>query len=316
MTTSDDRGSGGFKLGMFLNELQMPFDEALATAAEIGAECVWFDHMRDGPELVDLTPAETDDIGRRVESHGLEISLLSPRSPFKFIHLTELDSDAPEDAPSVKKEMDDVVQTMKLANRLGVRDVLIYTFAWPGEYSADKPTWPMRWLTRGGVIAEVDMDKLARIFSRVAEHGEEHDVNVVLSMMPWNYTNTTSNFRQIAERVGSSRIKVMWGAADNFNCGEFDVATTGFNNVRPYLNSLHLKDVHVVDGFNLDFEYRPLGDGDVDYVTIFRSLREHGCNVVLAAATHFVPPSGSRKEAMTINYAKLKALLKAASEAS
>jgi sugar phosphate isomerase/epimerase len=316
MMTSDGQGGGGFKLGMFLNELQMPFDEALATAAEIGAEYVWFDHIRDGPELVDLTPAETDDLGKRVESHGLKISLLSPRSPFKFIHLTELDSDAPEDAPSVKKEMDDVVQTMKLANRLGVRDVLIYTFAWPGEYSADKPTWPMRWLTRGGVIAEVDMDKLVRIFSRVAEHGEEHDVNVVLSMMPWNYTNTTANFRQIAERVGSSRIKVMWGAADNFNCGEFDVATAGFNNVRPYLNSLHLKDVHVVDGFNLDFEYRPLGDGDIDYVTIFRSLKQHDCDVVLAAATHFVPPSGSRKEAMTINYAKLKALLNTASEAS
>ena len=50
-------------------------------------------------------------LGRRVKSHGLQISLLSPRSPFKFIHLTDLDSDAPEDAPSVqKKEMDDVVQ--------------------------------------------------------------------------------------------------------------------------------------------------------------------------------------------------------------
>ena len=313
MTASGD--NGGFKLGMFLNELRMPFDEALAAAAEIGAEYVWFDNLMGGPELVDLTPAEADDIGRRVESHGLKISLLSPRNPFKFIHLTELDSDAPEDAPSVQKEMDDVVKTMKLANRLGVRDVLIYTFAWPGEYSADKPTWPMRWLTRGGVIAEVDMEKLVRVFSAVAEHGEEHDVNVVLSMMPWNYTNTTSNFRQIAERVGSSRIKLMWGPADNFNCGEFDVATAGFNNVRPYLNSLHLKDLHVRDGFNLDFEYRPLGEGDIDYVTIFRSLKEHGCDVVLAVATHFAPPSGSKKEAMAINYGKLKDLLKAADEA-
>lgn len=307
-------GNSGFKLGMFLNELRAPFDEALAAAAEIGAEYVWFDNLMGGPELVDLTPAEADDIGRRVESHGLKISLLSPRSPFKFIHLTELDSDAPESAPSVQKEMDDVVRTMKLANRLGVRDVLIYTFAWPGEYSADKPTWPMRWLTRGGVIAEVDMEKLVRIFSIVAKHGDEHDVNVVLSMMPWNYTNTTSNFRQIAERVGSSRIKLMWGPADNFNCGEFDVATAGFNNARPYLNSLHLKDLHVRDGFNLDFEYRPLGEGDIDYVTIFRSLKEHGCDVVLAVATHFTPPSGSKKEAMAINYGKLKDLLKAAGE--
>ena len=316
MMSADSRNSHGFKLGMFLNELKLPFDEALAAASEIGAEYVWFDHIMDGPQLTEMTPAEIDDMGRRVESHGLKISLLSPQSPFKFTHLTELDSDAPESAPIVQKEMDDVVKTMEMANRLGVRDVLIYTFAWPGEYSSDKPTWPMRWLTRGGVIADGDMNKLVRIFSRVAEHGERLDVNVVLAMMPWNYTNTTSNFRQIAERVGSSRIKLMWGPADNFNCGELDVATAGFTNVRPYLNALHLKDLHVTDGYTLDFEYRPLGDGDIDFVTIFRSLKMHDCDVVLAVATHFVPPSGSRKEAMTTNYAKLKRLLKAATDGS
>jgi sugar phosphate isomerase/epimerase len=108
----------------------------------------------------------------------------------------------------------------------------------------------------------------------------------------------------------------MWGPADNFNCGELDVATAGFTNVRPYLNTLHLKDLHVTDGYNLDFEYRPLGDGEIDFVTIFRSLTEHDCDVVLSVATHFVPPSGSRKEAMTINYAKLNHLLNTANEAS
>ena len=48
------------------------------------------------------------------------------------------------------------------------------------------------------------------------------------SMMPWNYTNTTGNFRRLAERLGSDRIKVMWGPADNYNCGEWDAVTTGF----------------------------------------------------------------------------------------
>ena len=45
------RGEGGpmsdsrFKLSMFLHELELPFDQALATAKEIGAEYVWFDRM-------------------------------------------------------------------------------------------------------------------------------------------------------------------------------------------------------------------------------------------------------------------------------
>ena len=63
------------------------------------------------------------------------------------------------------------------------------------------------------------------------------------------------------------------------------------------------------DGLHLDFEYRPLGEGDVDYMTVLRNLREHRCDVVLAAATHFLPESGSRVEAMRINFANLKSLI-------
>ena len=150
----------------------------------------------------------------------------------------------------------------------------------------------------------------------LAEQAERHGVDIALLMMQWNYTNTTEHLCRIFEAVGSARLKAIWCPADNFNCGELDVATAGFTNVRPYLNTLHLKDLHVTDGYNLDFEYRPLGDGEIDFVSIFRSLTEHDCDVVLSVATHFVPPSGSRKEAMTINYAKLNHLLNTANEAS
>ena len=70
-----------------------------------------------------------------------------------------------------------------------------------------------------------------------------------------------------------------------------------------------MNNLHVIDGIHLNFEYRSLGDGDVDYLTILRKLREHRCDAVLAAATHLTPPSGSAEEAMRINHANLKALI-------
>ena len=109
-------------------------------------------------------------------------------------------------------------------------------------------------------------------------------------MMPWNYTNTTGNFHQLTEQVGSQRIKVMWGPADNMNSGEWDTTTAGFQNVRPFLHGLHLKDLHVEDGLRLKFQYRPLGEGDVDYLTILRSLRVHRSEAILSVSTHFLPP--------------------------
>ena len=54
---------------------------------------------------------------------------------------------------------------MEIASRLSVDAVLAYSFTWPGEYTSQKPTWPMRWLTRDGVIAHADMEKLVTAFS-------------------------------------------------------------------------------------------------------------------------------------------------------
>ena len=303
-----------FKLGMFLNELGQPFDQGLATAKEIGAQYVWFDRLPDEPPIAELSDAEVDRLAERVSRHGLELFLIAAGSPFKFIHISELDPATMTDDPAFRADFDALVRSMQIAARLGVGAVLCYSFAWPGEYTGDKPTWPMRWLTRGGVIAESDLEKLIKAYSLVLEQADRYGVDVVLSMMPWNYTNTTANFRLLADRLGSSRIRVMWGPADNLNCGEADVATAGFINVKPHLHCLHLKDLHVKDGFHRDFEYRPLGEGDVDFLTVLRSLRNHRCDVVLASATHFRPPSDSRVEAMQINYAKLRSLISRAED--
>ena len=301
-----------FKLGMYLPELGLPFDEALPKAAEIGVQYIWhnFGGGRDGEKsLVEMSDAEVDEMAARVKAHGLELFLICSGPHFKQIHLTDLELDTLQDHPEFRRDFDALVRCMEVARHLGIGAVNPFTFAWPGEYVAGKPTWPMRWLTRGGVIAQVDMDKLVKAFSMVAEKAEDYEVDVALSMMCWNYTNTTLNFRRVVEAVGSKRLKVMWGPADNTNCGEADVATAGFLNVRPYLYGLHLKDLRVNDGISLDFDYCPIGEGDVDYPTVLRNLRDHNCDVFLSLSTHFVPESGSREEAMRINYANLKGLI-------
>lgn len=298
-----------FKMGMYLPELALPFDKALATAKDIGAEYVWFPRLRDETPIAEMSDSEIDRMAARVTSQGLKLHLLAAENTFKKIHLADLDLQTMQDHPEFRRDFNNLVRAMQIASRLGVDTVNTFTFAWPGEYGAGKPTWPMRWLTRGGVIAEVDMEKLVKAFSLVLEQAERYDVNVALSMMPWNYTNTTGNFRRLAQRIGSPRIKVMWGPADNLNCGESDAATSGFINVRPYLHGLHLKDIHLIDGERCDVEYRPIGSGDVDYRTILRQLRDRQCSPVLAVATHFLPASNSAEEAMRVNYANLKQLI-------
>ena len=58
----------------------------------------------------------------------------------------------------------------------------------------------MKWLTRGGVIAEVDMRKLVAAFTLVLEQADKYGVDVVLGMRPFHYMSSTRNFRRLAER--------------------------------------------------------------------------------------------------------------------
>ena len=57
-----------FKLSIFLHELQLPFDQALATAKEIGAEYVWFDRIDDETPLAEMSDREAERMAARVSS--------------------------------------------------------------------------------------------------------------------------------------------------------------------------------------------------------------------------------------------------------
>ncbi len=301
-----------FKLAMYLMEPSLPFEEGLDFAAELGIESLWYLRRGDLPgdkPLMEMSTAEIDEMAAAIEQRGLKLFLLLPNNHFKEIYLCDLELDSMEEHPGFKKNIAELERSMEISNHLGLDAVNVFSFLWPGELP-DKVTWPMRWMTRGGIIADSEMDKLTKAFSIVADMADRHDLDVAVSMMCWNYTNTTGNFRRVAERVGSPRIKAMWGPADNTNCGELDVATAGFTNMRPYIYGVHLKDLRVNDGLKLDFDYCPIGEGDVDYLTILRNLRDNNLDVYLSVATHFTPPSGSTTEAMRTNVANIKKLVR------
>ena len=297
-----------FKLGMDLQMTGLPLQKALALAEELGAKYGWFGDLHWA--VNEVTNATIDGIGELASRHGVKLFLIGAGGAFSKIHLTDLEIEKITEQPIFQQDFNRLIQTMQAAKRLGVDSVLVYSFAWPGEYSAGKPTWPMRWLTRGGVIANIDMDKLLKVFSLVIEEAEKYDINIVLGNLPWHYTNTTTHCRQLIENLNSKRIRVMWHPSDNLTSGELDSATAGFMNIRPFLHSLHAKDLRVIDGLNLNFEYCPIGEGDVDYITVLRNLRDHRIDAVFAVATHFTLPNSDGADTMRINFANIKPLMK------
>ena len=260
-----------FKVGMCL-QAGMPFTHAVSLARELGAKYGWFDIDF---AVEGVGEGGVDGVGELLARNGIEPFLIG-NDVFSRLYLADLDVDRPMDHPGFRRDLDRLVEAMEGAARLGAGAVITHAFLWPGNWSV----WPMRWLSRGGVIAEIDMKRLVRVYEIVLERAERYNVDVVVGNLPWGYTASTENFRLLAERIGSRRLKFMWHPSDNLTCGEWDSATAGFRNIRPYLHSLHVKDLHVrpTDGIhrqNKDTDYRPIGEGDVDYPTILRSDARH-----------------------------------------
>ena len=303
-------GTYDFKLGIYLSELQLPFEESLAVARDLGVRYVWGGDHRDNLPLFRLPDAEIDDSARLVDSYGCQFFFTDGGGLFKTVHLAELVPGKMLDHVQFKEHYDSLTRSMEVASRLGIGAVACSSFAWPGEYTAGKPTWPMRWATGGGIVSEAELRGLVEVFRRVLEAAEKHDVDVLVNQRPFHYTNTTAHFLELAERVGSGRLKAFWGPADNVLSGEREVPTRGYERLRAYLAAVHLKDVQVHDGARGEYAWKPIGDGEVGYSTLFRRLVEEDSDAVLVCATHFLPPGGgSTAEALAINHERVTSLL-------
>ena len=294
--------SYAFKMGMFFDETGLPFEEAARLAQELGARYAEYFLPPD-----QLTEQHAAHCRRILDDAGLQTHAMGSRSPspFKQIHIDQIELADLATHAEFTYHLDLVRRSMEFAKVVGSPNVLVSGFSWPGEFHGDtrvSPTWPMRYATGGGIIPPTELDKLTKAFTIVAELADRQDVDVAVSVHPWEYANTSRNYRRIAERVGSPRLKAKWGPGDAFNCGERDTITTGYQNLKPYLTSLHLKDLRVIDGPALEFEYCAVGTGDPDYAALFRTFARDRTDIVIAVATHFTPPGGTQVDAMRINY--------------
>ena len=295
-------GNYKFKMGMFLSESGLPFEQAAELAQELGA-----DYAEISVESDDLTEAHAAHCQQVLDATGLKVHAVSlGPPPFKQIHIDQIELGDLATHPEFARDLDIVRRGIDFAKILGSPNVLVHGFAWPGEYQGGKkvsPTWRQRYASRGGEIPPAELDKLAKGFGMAADLAEREDIDIGIGMMPWNYTNTSGNFRRIMERVGSPRLKCKWGPADNYNSGELDTVTTGYQNLKPYLTSLHLKDLNVQDGPGLKFKYGPIGSGDIGYAALFRTFARDHTDIVIAVACHFQLPGDTRPNTMRHNYA-------------
>ena len=240
-----------FKMGMYLGELQQPFEQSLATARDLGAHYVWCGTHSNNRSLYELADDEIDQAAEQVAAHGLEFFLIDGAGLFKTVHLAELEPGKMLEHDQFKEHFTKLERAMEVSARSGDRCGRLQQLRLAGRvhrrqaHLADAPGQRAAASSPTG-----DMEKLVEAFSLFADIAEKYDVDIAFLMMQWNYGNTSRNFRRIVEAVGSRRFKALWCPADNYNCGEVDNATAGFEKPaplparRPRQGSPHHKRLH------------------------------------------------------------------------
>ena len=300
------------KLAVWLDELVMSFDEGLAVVKELGVDYVWFAELKEETPIGSMSDVEVDKMASRIDHHGLKLYQICANHPLHDIELIDLTPGKAFEHPQLLHDFEVLVRSMKIAARIGVEAVLAYGLSWPGEWRqkwSKSPTWPMRWATQGGIISDSNLDSLVEVFQPIIEQAEKYEVDLVLGMRPFHFLNTSEHFCELAQRLDSRRLRAMWAPADCFLSGEKDIHGAGFERMSTYLHGLHLKDVVVLNGPQCKYEWKPLGEGQVDYPSIIHRLCKHDTTLYLGVATHFHLPGVSRVEAMRSNIAKTRCML-------
>jgi len=241
--------------------------------------------------LFDLTKAAEsksycDDIKGQAAENGIEITDLSTHLQGQLVAVHPA-YDAPFDNfadpsvrgnPKARQEwaVDQVMKSITASRNLGIDRTVSFSgaLAWPYMYP-----WPQR---PAGLV-ETAFDELAKRWRPILDHAEEHGVDVCYEIHPGEDLHDGDTFEMFLERVDNhARCNMLYDPSHYvLQCLDY------IDNIDIYaerIRMFHVKDAEfnptgrkgVYGGFqsweNRAGRFRSLGDGQVDFATIFSKM--------------------------------------------
>lgn len=241
-----DRGASRFQLGaMTLPYLRWSLDRALEGISRAGFRYVGIrPGHADGP-LLPERPAAADHraLRERLERHGLTPLLM-------FAHRGTSDS-----ADSLRRDVDTIAE-------LGIPFLLVVPTSPAPKFSQER-IGEMVWFTR--------VEQWFRVLETVARRAERRGVTIVLKPHG-GIAGTGEDLGLIVERLGSPAVRVCYDPG-NVVYYEGVRPETDLPVVADLVRAVCIKDHR---GGQAVVDFPTPGDGDIDHVAIFRTLRTTG----------------------------------------
>ncbi|MEZ4660253.1 MAG: sugar phosphate isomerase/epimerase family protein [Caldilineaceae bacterium] len=205
-----------------------------------------------GKNVLELTDAETAEVKRICEAHGVGIASIG--SPIGKSPLVD----------PAEKELANLARISQIAHQLDVTNVRVFSF-YPPETSegADQ-------------FVAASAQRLAQLVDAAAQHG----VSLMLENEKGIVGDTVARCQALMQAVDRPALGFVWDPANFVLVGEDRVTERGWDALGQYVTYVHVKDA--VRGSGI----RPAGEGDGQIAELLGVLRQRDFGGFLALEPH------------------------------
>lgn len=237
-------------LSGFSDEISPDFDQQCALVAKLGLTHLEFRSAWD-TNILDLSDDQLSEAKTLLDQHGIGVSSIG--SPIGKIFIDE------DFAPHLERAK----HACEVANYFGAPYVRIFSF-----------------FIRPGTEPESVRDEVLRRMSALADVAKAAGVVLLHENEKEIYGDIPQRCADIVESVNSPHLQLAWDAANFVQVGVRPF-TEGYEQLRPHLAYVQIKDAHLSNG-----EVVPAGRGDGEVAETIRALKADGFDGFFSLEPH------------------------------
>jgi sugar phosphate isomerase/epimerase len=277
------------KVAVVTDEISSDLETALEIATDWGMKTIELRGV--GNQRVgSLSPYWEDHVIKMVRNFSVKVAALSPGvfkiplpAPVFEGHTVLKWQDEAEyynaqaQAQTVERHLNEILPaTIRLAKKLDVPNILIFSFNKPEGTAGDGPPLVIDYLKKAARMAG------------------EAGITLILENEHICWGDTAKNTRKIIEQVGSKHLKLNWDPGNAYFAQEVPYPD-GYETIKDIIGHVHMKDA-ITDRESGAMQY--VVAGEIDWEGQLKALREDGYHGYLSIETHCRPKIASAKRTL------------------
>ncbi|MDO4672641.1 MAG: sugar phosphate isomerase/epimerase family protein [Porphyromonadaceae bacterium] len=164
-----------------------------------------------------------------------------------------------------------------IANVLGCPRIRLFPFRFPDNR---KPPFGIK----------EDRDRIMDALQKAVSIAKAQDVTLVLENCPYSHLPKGQMTYEVVKMINEDHLRLLWDPGNSYRAIKENVPheyleislLEELDQIYPYIDHIHIKDYHYVSNLKKPFVHKAFGSGDIDYASLFDSLKEHGYDKALS----------------------------------